>query len=166
MPRYESAFCPYVYGYPVDHLIRGLKYSQAMSHGRILGTLLGAQLKLRPRLIWPECFVPVPLSARRYRERGYNQVIEIGSFVERVTAVRMRTDLVKRVRHTEDQVGLSKKARRKNIRGAFEVVSDVPRRVAVLDDVITTGSTVEEMTRASIRAGAAHVEVWAVARAS
>lgn len=165
LPPYHAAFCAFRYAYPVDHLIRDLKYGQALAHARILGELLGAQLIPR-RAAWPACFIPVPLSTRRYRERGYNQAIEIGRFVERMTGVRMRTDLVTRVRHTTEQAGLNRKARRTNIRKAFQIASEVPSHVAILDDVITTGSTVNELARALARGGAGRIEVWAVARAS
>lgn len=165
LPLYQVAFCAFRYAYPVDHLVRDLKYRNALAHARLLGELLGAQLKLR-QTAWPDCFIPVPLSTQRYRERGYNQAIEIGRFVERVTAVRMRSDLVTRVRHTSEQASLSRKARRTNIRKAFRVEGDVPKHVAILDDVVTTGSTVNELARALARGGAVYIEVWAVARAA
>lgn len=145
--------------------MRDLKYRSALAHARLLGELLGAQLGAR-RAAWPDCFIPVPLSTRRYRERGYNQAIEIGRFVERATAVRMRSDLVTRVRHTSEQASLPRKARRRNIREAFSVEGVVPGHIAILDDVVTTGSTVNELARTLTRAGALHIEVWAVARAA
>lgn len=164
LPHYQAAFCACRYAYPIDHLVRDLKYAATLAHARILGGLLAEQLQLR-QAVWPDCFIPVPLSTQRYRERGYNQVIEIGRFVERRTGLHMRTDLVTRVRHTSEQAGLSKRARRSNMRRAFSLRGTPPKRIAILDDVVTTGSTVNELARLLARGGAEHIEVWAVARA-
>lgn len=164
-PKYDASICAFRYAYPVDHFIRALKYGKALAHARVLGDLLAARLRMQVQ-DWPECFLPVPLSTQRFRERGYNQVIELGRFVERATGIEMRTDLAMRVRHTAEQAGLSQRERRKNLRRAFAVSSSPPKRIAILDDVVTTGSTVNELARVLKRAGGQHVEVWAVARAS
>lgn len=163
-PHFDASVCAYRYAYPIDHFIRGLKYAEVLAHAQVLGELLAKQLRRRTAP-WPDCFVPVPLSTQRFRERGYNQVIEIGRFVERATGVPMRTDLVARLRHTAEQASLPKAKRRKNMRRAFSVLNKpLPPHIAVLDDVVTTGSTVNELARVLRRAGAECVEVWAVAR--
>lgn len=169
-PFFDASFCAYRYAYPIDHFIRGLKYAQALAHAQVLGKLLGGLLaqQLRERNApWPECFIPVPLSAQRFRERGYNQAIELGRFVERAIGVPMRTDLVTRPRHTVEQASLPRTQRRKNMRGAFSIFSKtLPSHIAILDDVVTTGSTVNELARVLLLAGVEHVQVWAVARTS
>jgi ComF family protein len=114
---------------------------------------------------WPECFVPVPLHAARYRQRGYNQVIEIGKYLQQALPVPMRTDLVTRKRNTVEQTGLSRRARRSNLRRAFVTHGPMPKHIALLDDVITTGSTVNELSRILKNAGVERIEVWGVARA-
>jgi ComF family protein len=114
----------------------------------------------------PELLVPVPLAPRRFRERGYNQAIELGRYVEKRLRIALRADLVMRVRETREQAALDKRERRKTIRGAFEVVRALPAtHIAIVDDVMTTGSTVNELARVLKKAGARRVEVWAVARA-
>ena len=165
-PRYDASFCAFKYGYPIDEFIRRLKYGHSLSHAAVLGQLLADYLRQHRRGVLPECFVPVPLSTTRYRDRGFNQAIELGRVIEKSLGVQMQTDLLQRVRHTTEQAGLSRRERRKNLRNAFVVAdSRVPQSVAVLDDVVTTGSTVNEIARTLKRAGVQQIEVWAVARA-
>jgi ComF family protein len=147
-------------------MVRALKYHSALAYARVLGELLAAHLSdaHRPRL--PEVLLPVPLAPRRFRERGYNQAIELGRYLERGLDVPMRADLLVRIRETREQAGLPRRERRKNIRGAFALRQPITvSHVALIDDVITTGSTVNELARLLKANGVERVEVWAVARA-
>lgn len=164
-PRYDATFCAWRYAYPVDHLVRALKYDGAIGLSRVLAGLLVSALKAGRECPWPDCIVPMPLHAARFRARGYNQSIELGLIVARELNVPLRTDLVERVHATREQAALSRKERRRNVRGAFTVIARSPARIAVLDDVITTGSTMNEIARVLKRAGAVYVEAWALARA-
>lgn len=164
-PRYDATFCAWRYAYPVDHLVRALKYDGAIVLSRVLAALLAGVLKATHPGPWPDCIVPMPLHPERFRSRGYNQSIELGQVVERQLGVPLRTDLVERIRATREQAALSRKERRRNVRGAFAVRSRPPARIAVLDDVITTGSSMNEVARVLKRAGAVHIEAWALARA-
>jgi ComF family protein len=162
-PPFESSFCAFRYAYPVNHLIRNLKYHGAIHWGRTLGLLLASRLpRHEPR---PTLLVPVPLSTARFRARGFNQADEIAAVVARRLQLPLCTDLLRRVRDTAEQAGLDGKERRKNVRHAFAVTRPLLRaRIALIDDVITTGSTVREIARVLRRAGAEHISVWAVAR--
>lgn len=165
-PHFDTAYCAFRYAYPVDRLVQGTKYRGAVAQGRVLSELLARCLQRRHAAPLPELLVPVPLASRRFRERGYNQAIELGRYVEKRLHIPMRANVVSRVRETREQATLDKRERRKNIRGAFEVVRDLPgKHIAIIDDVITTGSTVNELARVLKKAGARRVEVWAVARA-
>lgn len=164
-PDFDASYCAYRYSFPVDHLIRSLKYHGHLAHARVLGTLLARHLQSAHRGPWPDVIIPTPLATPRFRERGFNQSIEIGREVAAALGIPLRADLVTRARSTVVQTGLDKQARRKNLRRAFIVRGAVPATVAILDDVITTGSTANEMAVALRRAGAQRVEVWAVARA-
>jgi ComF family protein len=164
-PAFDASRIPFKYGYPVAHLIRDLKYRGRISCGRVLGELVGRCIASTAERL-PDLIVPVPLAADRYRRRGYNQAIELGIPIEKVLGVRMRTNLVIRTRETHEQAGLSRRQRRKNVRGAFSVRRALPGdHIAILDDVVTTGSTVNELSKVLRRAGARRIEVWAVARA-
>lgn len=165
-PPYALSFCAYRYAYPIEHFVHALKYGHVLAQARVLGELLAEYLSQRRQDAWPTYFMPVPLATARFRERGYNQALELGRFVERALNLPMRTDVLVRDRHTAAQVGLSRRERRKNLRGAFAVLKLPSKHVAILDDVVTTGSTVNEVARTLRRAGAERVEVWAVARAT
>lgn len=165
-PHFQQAHCAFRFVYPVDHLIRALKFQGQIVYGHVLGRLLAQSLsgaRLQPL---PRCVVPVPLADQRFRGRGYNQAIEIGVPLARQLGIPLRTDLVVRQWQTREQTTLSRKERRKNVRGAFSVIGRLPvTHIAVLDDVVTTGSTANELARILRRAGAERVEVWAVAHA-
>lgn len=165
-PHFDVVHCPFLYAYPLDHLVRGLKYHGAVAQGRVLSELLACGLQRMRNEPLPDVVLPVPLAQRRFRERGYNQAIELGRYVQKRLAVSMRADIAVRIRETREQAALNRKERRRNIRGAFAVVGAVPAHVAIIDDVVTTGSTVNELARELKRAGAKRVEVWAIARAA
>jgi ComF family protein len=165
-PRFDLAFCPWQYAYPVDHLVRGLKYRGAVAYGRVLGELMARRIQLSRSDRMPEALLPVPLAPKRFRFRGYNQAIELARWIGRRLDIPLQADVAVRTRETQEQAGLDAKGRRRNIRGAFALGAPLQfRHVAIVDDVITTGSTTNELARVLKRAGATHVEVWAAARA-
>lgn len=152
------------YQYPVDHFIRGLKFHGERVYARVLGELMArARLGLGGTL--PDCIVPIPLHPRRFRERGFNQAHEIARYAATALGVRVERRVLRRNVATKEQSGLSFEGRRENVRGAFAVVGPVPEGpIAVLDDVVTTGSTAMEAVNALRNAGAREVELWAIAR--
>lgn len=163
-PRFDACIAPYRYSYPLDSMIRGLKYGGAIAYGRVLGELFARRLQQRPRTA--DVLLPVPLGAVRFAKRGYNQAIELATRLSQRLDIPMRTDVLSRTRDTLEQAGLDRRARRKNLRKAFALTGRVTgQRVAIVDDVITTGSTANEIARLLKRAGVSHVEVWVIARA-
>lgn len=164
-PPFQRSFCAFRYEAPLDELVRAFKYRGNTASGRVLAKLFCDQLNTRPRPL-PECIVPVPLSPRRYRDRGFNQAIELGTHIERQLRVPLRADVLIRIRDTAEQAGLKPLDRRRNVRRAFALARPfAATHVAILDDVMTTGSTVSEVARVLRRAGVQDVEVWAIARA-
>ena len=164
-PRFDSSFVPYRYAYPVDRMIQQLKYGNELSVGRVFAHCFAEQLAAA-RVALPEVLIPVPLGTRRFRGRGFNQAIELARHLRKLTGVEVRTDLVTRVRETAEQAALPRDERRKNVRGAFALLQPLPyTHVAILDDVVTTGSTVNEIAKLLRQAGAEKIQVWAIARA-
>ncbi len=162
-PSYTAVVAPWRYTEPVDWLIQALKFHGQLPAGRLLGMLLGRELLRRDGA---DLIVPLPLHRQRLRERGFNQAAEIARCLPAPLGIPLRHDALRRARGTARQSELGRHARRDNIRGAFSASRSVQgRRVAVVDDVVTTGSTVEEAARTLLRAGARDVVVWAVARA-
>jgi ComF family protein len=107
----------------------------------------------------PSCVVPIPLHPRRLRERGFNPAALLARAIARERGCRFDASLLRRVRDTPSQTGLDRRARRANVRGAFEVRSGAraPRTIWLVDDVVTTGSTLSEAARTLRRAGAREV---------
>jgi ComF family protein len=164
-PPFDRALAPYRYAYPLDHLVRRFKYQNALGCGRVLGTLLARHVAKHASPL-PEALIPVPLHRERHRARGFNQAFEIARHLTALLEVGIDDRLCVRVRDTKDQTQLSARERRKNLRKAFEVIRAPPfAHVALVDDVLTTGSTAAELARVLKGAGVKRVEVWAVARA-
>lgn len=166
-PSYRSAIVPYIYGFPVDFIIHELKYSSRLEFGRMAGHLLARDI-LR---LWPtlkediDCVVPVPLSLSRLRERGYNQAFEICRWLSSQTGLPVETRLVSRTGHAESQTRLMRQVRWQNLEQAFQVSGKAEGlRLLLLDDVMSTGATLESLASALTAAGAASVDVCALAR--
>lgn len=166
LPGHGAVIAPLTYEFPVDRMVTGAKFHRQLYFARALGELLGEFLAReagdRPR---PDVLVPVPLHRGRLARRGYNQALEIARPVARRLGLPLSPRLVERIRGTPEQTGLTALQRRRNLRGAFRASAGCRgARVAVLDDVITTGSTVAALAGALRAAGAVSVEVWAPAR--
>jgi ComF family protein len=164
-PPYDAVFAAFVYDPPVDELVRDLKFHGALAPGRILGLLLAAQRRASG-LPLPAVVIPMPLHRERLVSRGFNQATLIASVAARQLHLPLRARLLQRVRATAPQSGLSASARQHNLQGAFvarPLAGLGP--VALVDDVLTTGSTAAAAARALKAAGASRVEVWVAARA-
>lgn len=165
-PAFDAAFAPYRYEFPLVELIHRLKYGGQVAIARILGTLLARRLAERGATA-VDAVVPVPLHPSREARRGYNQAGEIARFAAQILGLPLARRIAHRVRATEEQAALPAIVRRVNVSGAFEVRADeVPPAVAIVDDVLTTGSTADALAQVLKRAGCRRVEVWAVARAA
>lgn len=164
-PPFDSTFALFLYADPVDHMITALKFGGELAFARVLGTLLARELGARRP---PQCLIPMPLHAQRYRERGFNQAEAIAAHVAHRLKLRLEARLLQRVRGTAPQSRQPAASRRANIEAAFGLRPGirVPPRVALLDDVMTTGSTAAAAAAALRDGGARHVEIWACARAA
>lgn len=167
-PAFDRCRAPFLYQFPIDAMIRRYKFHQALDLGRILGgrltTFLVRDLVERPQRI--DALVPVPLHVSRLRKRGYNQATELARTISAVLGLPVRHDLCARTRPTEPQARLSATERVRNMRGAFAANGEVTGlRLAIVDDVVTSGQTANALAKVLRRAGAIHIEVWALARA-
>ena len=164
-PAYDYARAVFRYATPVDRLIQHLKYHGRLDLSRVLGGYL-AQHLLALNDALPDLVVPVPLHPSRLRERGYNQSLEIARFIGRELRVPLDWRGAQRIRATAPQMELPRDQRRKNMRGAFAAdATFAGRRVAVVDDVMTSGHTVNALAECLRNNGAKEVRVWVVARA-
>lgn len=163
-PSYDYTHAVFLYEFPINNLVSQFKFQGVISHARLLGGLMAKSLTASmpdP----PESIIPVPLHTRRISQRGFNQSLELARYLSRHFGLALDVEAVVRTKHTPPQTGLPEKDRRRNVRGAFEVRKELQgQHVAIVDDVVTTGSTVSELARTLKRAGAKRVDVWALAR--
>ncbi len=164
-PAYHAAVAPFQYAPPLDHLILGLKFQGKLQLSRLLGELMADHLARRADSR-PELIVPVPLHPSRLRERGFNQALELARPIARRLGIALDYRCCERIRATAAQSQLRGKERRTNVKGAFRMIAPIAaRHVAIVDDVVTTGHTVDELARVLVKSGVEKVEVWACARA-
>jgi len=163
-PAFSRCFAPFHYRDPISARIRSLKFAGDLPAARELAAWMWM---LRPERAMPQALLPVPMHRRRLVERGFNQSLELARHLGAMAAVPVVSDGCLRIAHTAAQSGLDARHRRRNVRGVFRAraLEDL-RHVAIVDDVVTTGSTARELARALRRQGVQDVEVWAVARAT
>lgn len=161
-PVYDRTVAAVRYAAPVDRLIVALKFHGRLAAARLLAELLRAAVSgVEP----PQALIPVPLHPTRLRERGFNQALELARPLARELGLPLWTDVVCRQRRTAAQSGTDYAARRRNVRAAFALVRPPPaRHVALVDDVMTTGSTLAELSGVLKRAGVTTIQLWVCAR--
>jgi ComF family protein len=144
-----------------------MKYSDQSELAAMLAPLV--MRAATPLFAAADLIVPVPMHRWRLARRRFNQSAELARALSRLSGVPMQVHILERHRATAQQVGLTRAARRSNLRGAFRVRADAKaqiagRHVLLVDDVLTTGATVEACTRTLLRAGAGEVDVVTLAR--
>ena len=160
-PHYDATVAALDYAFPADALVQALKFRGELALASLFSTIL--LKKLAGGKV--DLIVPVPLSNPRLRSRGYNQAVEIARPIARALQTRLDYLVLVRERHTKAQAELPYAERMKNVRGAFHCLRALPNAsVAVIDDVMTTGATLDEIAATLKRAGAARVVNWVVAR--
>lgn len=163
-PAFDKTYAPFIHAGAIRYLITSLKFKAEYKNARLLGQLLAEQLRQTAEM--PDLILPVPLHKSRYRERGFNQSIEIARTVGRELHIPLDLTTCRRHLDTPHQSRLTAEQRRKNLKNAFAVVKPVnARHIAILDDVMTTGSTVRELASVLKKAGIEKVDVWVSARA-
>jgi len=152
------------YQYPVNHLIQHMKFRQGLELANYLGRMMG-NIFFNEDTARPDCIIPVPLHTRRLISRGYNQSVELARPLARQLGINLDIHACKRVRNTIPQTDLPAKKRKRNVHNAFFVIEEIGYNHAlIIDDVITTGSTVNELARTLQKAGVGKIDVLACAK--
>ena len=163
-PSFDETHAPFLYDDSLRYLITQLKFHRHYKHARLLGTLLARYLAETAEL--PECIIPVPLHRNRYRQRGFNQAIEIARHLSSQLSIPLLLNACIRDRDTAHQTELPAKQRLKNMRRAFSAAKPLAyQHVAIVDDVMTTGATIGALAIELKRQGVNRVDVWVCARA-
>jgi ComF family protein len=161
-PAFDRTRALFNYAFPIDRIIQRLKYQEHLALAPALGTLLSQNL---PEEL-PDIWLPMPLHANRLKSRGFNQAIEIARELTAKTGVPMQAGWASHERDTSPQAGLKRDARKKNMRGAFNCHPKVDGlHIGIVDDVMTTGSTLDELAKTLKASGAGKVTCVVVARA-
>ena len=161
----DTVVAPLQYAEPLSEYVQALKFAGRRHLGRALGELLVAAVRASPAAGDVDAIVPVPLHRRRFIARGYNQAVEIAHPVAAALSIRLLIAGIRRKRATTAQAQLAATARRANLRRAFAVTRNLEGlHIAIVDDVITTGATVNALARELSLAGARSVQAWAIAR--
>ena len=162
-PHFGSTRAAYTYAFPLDRLVQSLKYGHNLAVVSLLADTLATQAAKHPL---PDALIPMPLHPNRLRQRGFNQAHEIAQRIARILRLPVLPQAAARVIDTAPQASLPLKQRRNNLRGAFACDHNLQgKRVAIVDDVMTSGSTLDALAEALLKAGALEVQCWVVARA-
>jgi ComF family protein len=163
-PPFDYAVAPFLYKGEIAPLISGFKFRNRLEYGRLLAQVLADHLAICIEE-WPQLIIPVPLHKNRLRERGYNQSLEIAHLLGKRFGIPVEYQKLQRHLNTNHQSDLNIADRRKNIKSAFSLLKPLNvTTVAIVDDVITTGETVAEISRLLKRNGVQRIDVWALAR--
>lgn len=155
-----SVLAGFIYGEPVAGLIQAFKFHADLGAGRMLARLALPAFADST----PQALIPVPLHTSRLRQRGYNQALELARYWGKCRAIPVLPHILIRARATQTQSSLPAFARQNNINRAFLARGTFPAHIALIDDVVTTGSTCGEAARIALEAGAERVDVWSLAR--
>ncbi|WP_207063694.1 ComF family protein [Motiliproteus sp. SC1-56] len=164
-PAFTRTLSPLRYQYPVNHLVAGIKQDGDLGLFNLARDLFiqrhASAIAAEP----PELLVPVPLHSRRERQRGYNQAEVWARLLGSQLAIAVAPRCCERRLHTPHQQGLSARDRRRNLRRAFTVKPGFrARHIALVDDVITTGTTLDLLAQAFRRQGVERIDAWCLAR--
>ena len=164
-PDFDATKAVFLYAYPIDAMMLRYKYGNSLNLGALFGEFLAEKTLLKTI----DVIIPMPMHPQRLKERGFNQALEIAKVLCKNHKEKLDYKSVTRQTLTPPQASLPLKERVKNIKGAFNVNADKldklqGKRIAIIDDVMTTGASLNELAKTLKKAGASHVECWVIAR--
>ena len=169
-PDFDATHAVFLYQYPIDMMMQRYKYGNMLNISYTFGQLLTEKSPFGTLNISAvDLIIPMPMHPTRIKERGFNQALEIAKVLTTNCINKLDYNHVTRQTLTPPQASLPLKERVKNIKGAFKVNTEiidklVGKRIAIVDDVMTTGASLNELAKTLKNAGASHVECWVIAR--
>jgi len=166
-PKYDHVYALFEYQFPIDKLVTGFKYGDRFQYGAVLSKLLTNHFGNKITNNKPDLIIPVPLHPRRMRKRGFNQALELAKPLSKKFNIPLDNNVCKRIKYTLSQSERGQSKRKSNLRGAF--ISSAKMKldhVTIIDDIVTTGSTINSLASCLKKAGVKKVDVWCVGRTS
>lgn len=162
-PFYDECFCPFEYQTPIKDLICALKYNDKAEYAKMIGRLLASEVK-QHQISIPEAIIPVPIHISRLRSRGFNQAKLIADEVGRELNIKVFNNVITKTKATLPQAQQSLINRKKALHNCFAIQKKLSaQNVAIIDDVVTTGSTVNEIAKILKKNGVDYIQVWGLA---
>ncbi len=165
-PSFDATHALFTYHYPADKLLQHYKYKQTLHLANTFASLL-IDKKLSPSHTKQkiDLIIPMPMHKTRLKERGFNQALEVARLISKSMQIKLDYTSCQRPKYTPPQASLPLKERIKNIRGVFDCQKNLQSlNIAIVDDVMTTGASLNELASTLKQAGASHVECWVIAR--
>lgn len=162
-PFYDQCFCPFEYQTPIKELICALKYNDKAEYAKTIGQLLSREVTQNEEAL-PDIIIPVPTHISKLRSRGFNQSALIAQQVSKELNIPLINDFVVKIKATPPQAKQSLINRQKSLNDCFKIKKNhSAQSVAIIDDVVTTGSTVNEISKVLKKNGVDYIQVWGVA---
>jgi len=163
-PNFDSCFCPFQYEAPISDDICKLKYADQPQIAKYLANLFLNELYSHGKTL-PDALISVPMHASKLRKRGFNQSHELAKHISKSLKLPIIEGVLVKSRNTERQVTKTLKQRKKNLKGSFDLLDAVKtKHIAIIDDVVTTGATADEIAKILKRNGVDYIQVWGIAR--
>lgn len=162
-PTVDAVITAYRFEEPLRTLLHAFKYHESLHLLTLLATLMRHAL---PANYQTDCLIPVPMHPKRLRQRGFNQAAVLAKCLSRRLSFPCDLSHIQKQVHTAPQAGLSSSARRQNLRHAFQAKPNHYQHVTLIDDLLTTGSTANELARVLKHQGVTRVDLWCCARVS
>ena len=172
-PDFDATKAVFLYAYPINAMMQRYKYGNSLNLGDTFGQFLAEKINAENCLANIDLIIPMPMHPQRLKERSFNQALEIAKVLTKLLSKNCKEKLdykiIERPTLTPPQASLPLKERVKNIKGAFKVNVDMlnkiqGKRIAIIDDVMTSGASLNELAKTLKKAGASHVECWVIAR--
>ena len=161
-PFYDSIIAAYRYEYAIKHLITEFKFYKKLRNADLLGKLLAKHINKQQL---PEYLIPVPMHRKRLTQRGFNQAMELCHVLSKELNIPILSNAIIKKKATEAQANLTAKQRRQNLKGSFAINEVInAQHIAIVDDVMTTGATMNELAKLLKKAGVKHIQAWVCAR--
>ncbi len=163
---YDRVYSPYIYSEEMRYLIKKMKYQKKIHFAHTLSKLFIQKANTINDFQLPQALLPMPMHKRRLRQRGFNQALELSRTLASHYQLPLNYSYLLRDKYTELQAGMNAIERKKNVQNAFHLKGSMHYdHIALVDDVMTTGSTVNEAAKALKQSGIKKVDIWIIARA-